>query len=277
MLQLGLFNLLTVLRSTSVGLFLGDDEGNEVLLPNKYVTPGTLISDNVEVFIYTDSEDRPIATNLVPTIQLHQFEVLVCKDTSDYGAFLDWGLEKDVFVPYREQREKMKVGESYLVYLYVDERSNRLIASSKVNKFLSNDYLSVSENDEVDLIITDKSQLGYNVIINGVHSGLLYDNEVFKELYYGERTKGYVSKIREDKKIDVRLYKSGVKAIVDNAEFLLKKLDETNGFLNLNDKSSAEEIYQRLHISKKQFKKAVGNLLKVGKVEITENGIVRKG
>jgi len=273
MLQLGLFNVLTVLRSTSVGLFLGDDEGNEVLLPNKYVPEGALISDNIDVFVYTDSEDRPIATNLLPTIQLHQFEVLLCKDVTDYGAFLDWGLEKDLFVPHREQREKMKVGESYLVYLYLDERTDRLIASSKINQFLSNDYLAVKEEDEVELIISDKTQLGYNVIINCVHSGLLYDNEVFKPLEYAERTIGYIYKIREDKKIDVRLYKSGFAGIEDNTVLLKNAMQKNNGFLNLNDKSSAEDIYTALNISKKQFKKAVGNLLKSKELEITETGI----
>lgn len=273
MLQRGLFNSLKILRNTSVGMYLGDDEGNEVLLPKKYIQDTFSIGDTIDVFIYTDSEDRPIATTLLPTIQLHQFEVLRCKDVSKTGAFLDWGLEKDLLVPHNEQRTEMEIGKSYLVYLYEDEKTKRLAASSKVYHFLSNDYLTVKEKDEVELIILDQTDLGYNAIINEVHLGLIYENQVFKPLEYGQKTKGFVYAIREGNKIDLRLQRVGLQGARDSADVILEKLQESGGFLALHDKSSAEDVYETLNMSKKQFKRAVGNLMKQGKVELKHDGI----
>lgn len=273
MIQRGLFNSLTILRNTSVGMYLGDDEGNEVLLPKKYIQESFEMGETIDVFIYTDSEDRIIATTLMPTIQLHQFEMLKCKDVSKNGAFLDWGLEKDLLVPHNEQRVEMEIGKSYLVYLYEDNKTGRLAASSKVYHFLSNDYLSVKEKDEVELIILDKTDLGYNAIINEVHLGLLYDNQVFRPLDYGERTSGYVHTIREGNKIDLRLQRVGLQGARDSAEMILELLNAKDGFLPLHDKSSAEEIYEILHMSKKQFKRAIGNLYKLNKIMILNDGI----
>ncbi|TNE73712.1 GntR family transcriptional regulator [bacterium] len=276
MLEAGRFNTLSVLRDTSVGFYLGDSEGGEVLLPKKYIPENTTVGDSIDVFLYHDSEDRLIATTLMPTIQLNQFEILTCKDVSKNGAFMDWGLEKDLLVPHKEQRVEMEVGKSYLVYLFEDEKTGRLAGSSKIYQFLSNDYLTVKEKDEVELIILDKTDLGYNAIVNEVHQGLLYENQVFKLLEYGERIKGYVFGIREDKKIDLRLQRVGLEGARDSAEIILEKLSENKGFLPLHDKSSAEEVYETLNMSKKQFKRAVGNLYKQGKIEIKENGIQKK-
>lgn len=273
MLELGRFNTLRVLRETSVGLFLGDEDGNDVLLPKKYIPENTKIDDQIDVFLYTDSEDRIIATTLVPDVQLHQFEMLKCVSTNSYGAFLAWGLEKDLFVPFQEQREKMREGESYLIYVYLDDQSERLMASSKLKKFLSNDYLTVKEMEEVDLIILDKTDLGYNVAVNSVHSGLIYENELFQKIEYGQRIKGFVSRIREDKKVDIRLQRSGLRAIEGATDVVINALGDANGFLPYHDKSSAEEIYAAFNMSKKQFKKAVGNLYKQELISIEENGI----
>ncbi len=273
MLEPGRFNTLSVLRETSVGLFLGDNEGGEVLLPKKYIPENTTVGDQIDVFLYHDSEDRLIATTLMPTIQLHQFEVLTCIDVSKNGAFMDWGLEKHLLVPHNEQRVEMEIGSNYLVYLYEDEKTGRLAGSSKVYQFLSNDYLTVKEKDEVELIILDKTDLGYNAIINEVHKGLIYENQVFKPLEYGQRVKGYVFAIRDENKIDLRLQRVGLQGARDSAEIILEKLKEQDGFLPLHDKSSADDIYQSLQMSKKQFKRAVGNLYKSGKITLEEKGV----
>ncbi len=274
MIKIGVDNTLTILRDTKVGLFLGDDEGNEVLLPNKYVPRGAAIGDELTVFVYLDHEERPVATTLEPKIYLDEFALLKVNYINQYGAFLDWGLEKDLFVPYREQARPMEKGKKYLVHMYLDEQTNRLVASSKISRFLSNDDIKVQEGDEVDLIVSHITDAGINVIINERYKGLVYVNEVFDDsLRTGQRTIGYVKTIRPDKKIDVILQKPGYESVEPNADFILEELRLNKGFLRLHDHSHPEDIKTVLKMSKKTFKKAIGLLYKQKLIDIRPDGI----
>src|SRR5215217_6862890 len=200
MLFIGKYNNLTIERLTSVGMFLSDVEGEEVLLPNQYLTDDMQVGDNIKVFVYLDSEDRPVATTETPKIIRNEFAFLEVTDVTEHGAFMDWGLIKDLFVPFREQSTPMQVGEWHVVFLYLDQKSSRLIASTKIDRFLENDRLTVAEGDEVDLLIFSKSDLGYNAVVNQYHKWLIYGNEVFREINVGDSLKGYVKKIREENK-----------------------------------------------------------------------------
>lgn len=272
-MQLGKFNLLTIQRITSVGAFLSDEEGNEVLLPNKYMDLNAFPGDKVNVFVYKDSEDRPIATNLVPKIELNEFACLKVVDTNGIGAFMDWGLEKDLFVPFKEQTVRMDIGKTYPVYLYLDEQTERLVASAKTNKFLSTEIEGIEEGDEVDLLITHLTELGVNVIINNKYKGLIYHDDLFSYISIGDRVRGFIKAIKPNGNIDVTLRKQGIDQLLDCANTILDKLKEKNGFLGLHDKSTSEEIMFKLQMSKKNFKKAVGILLKNGQIKLTEGGI----
>lgn len=273
MLFIGKYNYLTIERVTSVGMFLSDVEGEEVLLPNQYITDEMQVGDNIKVFVYLDSEDRPVATTQTPKIIRNEFAFLEVKDVSEYGAFLDWGLIKDLFVPFREQNPPMEVGEWHVVFLYLDQKTSRLLASAKIDKFLENERLTVGEGDEVDLLIWQKTDLGYNVVVNQYHKGLVYANEVFRELHIGDAIKGYVKKIREENKLDISLQKTGYEIVEPVAQLILDEVKKSDGFLNLSDSSSPEEIYKRLQISKKVFKKAIGGLYKQGRIRIASEGI----
>ncbi len=276
MINIGQYNLLRVTRKTAQGLYLGDEEIEEVLLPWKYAPQEISISDELKVFVYLDSEDRMIATTLEPKITLHHFAYLLVKAVTQHGAFLDWGLEKDLFVPFREQRQKMIAGKSYLVYLYLDEDSERLAASSRLNRFLSNKELTVKEGDEVEVLIWEPSDLGMNVIINQQHKGLIYHNELHAQVQAGDVRHGYISKIREDNKLDVVLQKPGYENIEPNVEKVLQKLRERGGYLPLTDKSEPDEIAKLLEMSKKTFKKAIGSLYKQRLIRLEEDGIYLK-
>ncbi|HSZ24810.1 MAG TPA: S1-like domain-containing RNA-binding protein, partial [Cytophagaceae bacterium] len=204
MIEIGKFNVLKALRLTPPGMFLWDGHGEDVvLLPNKYIPQNLEIGEEMKVFIYRDSEDRIIATTLEPKIKLYEIASLQVKEVNDFGAFLDWGLEKDLMVPYREQLRKMKVGEQYLVYLYIDEDTNRLAATSKIDRFLEKDNIDIQIGDQVDLLVGDSSDLGVNVIINGTYKGLIYHSEIFRKISPGDKTIGFVKDIREDQKIDI--------------------------------------------------------------------------
>lgn len=254
-------------------MFLSDVEGEEVLLPNQYITDEMQVGDTIKVFVYLDSEDRPVATTQTPRIVRNEFAYLIVKDVSEYGAFMDWGLIKDLFVPFREQSKPMEIGEGYVVFLYLDQKSSRLLASSKIDKFLESERLTVAEGDEVDLLVWQKTDLGYNVVVNQYHKGLLYANEVFRELNIGDSLKGYVKKIREENKLDISLQKTGYEVVEPSAQEILDELKKENGFLPLSDSSSPEDIYKRLKISKKVFKKAIGGLYKQGIIKIADDGI----
>ncbi|SDG53748.1 CvfB family protein [Psychroflexus sediminis] len=273
MLDLGVKHTLTIDRDTPPGLFLTNEAGEEVLLPNKYKPSQFDIGDELEVFVYLDFDERPVATNLEPKVMLDEFAYLTCVDSNDFGAFLDWGLEKHLFVPHMEQAYKMIKGEQYLIFCYLDEQTNRLVASSRVNKFVDNTILTVEHFDEVDLIVTNATEMGYNVIINEIHIGLLYKDEVFQDLKTGDRLKGIVKKIRTDNKIDVSLQRPGYRGIEPNANKVMEILEATEeGFLPLHDKSKPELIYNTVHLSKKAFKKAIGTLYKERQITI-ENGV----
>jgi len=274
MFEIGKFNRLKALRLTPPGMFLGKDGEEEVvLLPHRYIPPTLVVGDEVDVFIYLDSEDRLIATTQKPKIQLNQFACLEVKDVNKVGAFLDWGLDKDLMVPFSEQKRNMKKGESYLVYLFLDEESNRLVATSKIEPFLEKETIELSEGEEVDLLIGESSDIGVNVIINNRYKGLIYHNEIFHNIYPGDRTKGYIKAVREDRKIDVSLQQQGFKNIDRTAEILLQKLKANEGYLDLHDDSDPGEIMVRLQMSKKSFKKAVGLLYKKRLIVLEPQGI----
>jgi uncharacterized protein len=269
-MKVGELNVLSILRGTSVGLYLGDAEGNDVLLPHKYTPEDAVIGKEIEVFIYRDSEDRLIATNLTPALKVGEYAVLEVVAVTQYGAFLDWGLEKDLFVPFKEQNHKLSVGQYIAIYLYLDEQTDRLVASAKVNKYFKNlDGIDLKEGQEVDLLVFEKTDLGFNVVVNNMYKGLLYENEIFKRLAWGDVTKGFVKKIREDGKMDISLRPITTVANLEaDAQFVLDKLIKSDGKLMLSDKSDPIEITEQLEMSKKAFKKAIGGLLKLKKIEI---------
>lgn len=274
MIQIGTDNTFKILRFTKVGLFLGNDEGEEILLPNKYVPKNFEIGEEVTVFVYLDHEERPVATTLEPYVYINEFALLRVNYTNQFGAFMDWGLEKDLFVPFKEQARPMEKGKRYLVYMYLDEKTNRLVGSSKTNQFLNNDDLKVAEGDEVDLIISHITDAGINVIVNERYKGLMYQNQVFNDaIKPGDRMIGYVKTIRPDKKLDIMLQKPGYESVEPNADIILEELRLNRGFLRLNDDSHPEDIKTVLKMSKKTFKKAIGLLYKQKQIEIKDDGI----
>ena len=273
MIKIGEYNTLTILRDTDPGLYLGDDEENVVLLPHKYKPEAFEIDDEIEVFVYLDNEERPIATTLEPFLNLNTFGYLHCSDVSRVGAFMDWGIEKQLFVPFKEQARPMKKGNWYIVYLYMDEVTDRLVGSSKTNRFVQNENLTVKAFDEVDILVTHLTDKGANTIINGVHKGLIYLEDIFEDIRTGDRMKAYVKNIRPDNKIDLVLQKPGYRSIEPNANFIREELEAAGGFLPLHDKSDPEEIKNQLGMSKKSFKKAIGTLYKDKQIIIKEDGI----
>ncbi len=272
MLKLGQFNELRANKETAFGLYLESEVG-EILLPKKYIPQGTKIGDIINVFIYKDSEDRYIATTLIPKAQVEEFAYLEVRDINKYGAFLDWGLEKDLFVPYNEQKTTMIKGEKYIVRVCVDKVTSRIIASQKINKFIETENISLTEGEEVDLMIYEFNDLGIKVIINDKYFGLLYKNEVYRNLETGEKIKGYIKKVREDNKLDVTIKGKGYEEREESRNVILKKLEENKGFLPLTDKSEAERIKTMLQMSKKTFKKAIGGLYKDKIITLSDEGI----
>ncbi len=273
MIPLGTHSKLVAKRREKQGIYLVDDTNDEVLLPNKYVPKGMKIGEEIEVFVYTDSEDRIVATTRQPKVKLHQFAYLQVKEVTPFGAFLDWGLEKDLFVPFKEQRRKMQKGQWHIVYLYNDDESDRLVASAKLHKFFQREILTVEIGEEVNLLIGDRTDLGVNVIINNIHSGLIFDNEIFRPIEKGDRIRGYIKNIREDHKIDVALQKQGYQNIEPNAARILAYLKMNKGYLNLTDKSNPAAIKVKLEMSKKTFKKAIGALYKQRVIKLEKDGI----
>lgn len=271
--KLGDFNRLVILKETNFGLFLdGGDEG-EILLPTRYVPKYYTVGDALDVFVYLDQNERLIATTQTPKAKVGNFAYLECSWVNEYGAFLDWGLMKDLFCPFREQKKHMEIGNHYMVYIYVDEESYRIVASAKVEHFLSLSKPNYIKGEEVDLLIWQKTDLGFKVIINHQHAGLVYANQIFKPICIGEHTKGYIYHVREDGKIDVTLQPTGQKQAVNFAEELLQYLQTHAGFCELGDKSDATLIKQRFQVSKKIYKKAIGDLYKRHLILIQEDGI----
>ncbi|MBN2667614.1 MAG: GntR family transcriptional regulator [Bacteroidales bacterium] len=261
------------MRSTSVGLFLSDEEGNEVLLPNKYVPESYKIDEYIDVFVYLDSQERIVATTLTPLIKLNQFAFLKANHPSDYGTFVDWGLEKDLLIPFRNQAQPMQVGKTYLVYLYLDEETDRLVGSTYQNRFLSPIPETLNEGDEVEAIISSKTEIGWNCIVNHQFAALIYQNEVYKSIDLGQTVTAYIKKIREDGKVDLSMQKLGYESIEPLSIKIIDLLVRSHGYLPLTDKSDAEQIKKRLQMSKKSFKKAIGNLYKQHIINIQDDGI----
>ena len=276
MIQLGKYCTLKVVKELDFGMYLdGGEEFGEILLPTKYIPNATKVGDEIEVFLYLDSEDRIIATTLKPYAQAGEFAYLQVASVNRVGAFLDWGLPKDLLVPFREQRSEMKQGYKYIVYIYADVESRRLVASAKLNKFLDNTPVEYEYNQEVDLLVTQKTDLGWKVIVNSRHSGMIYDNEIFVPIQKGDRIKGYVKHIRSDEKLDITLQKTGydVEAMDALAKEIFEKLKASGGIIPLSDKSSAEEIAEIFGCSKKSYKKAIGSLYKAKLINITPKTI----
>jgi predicted RNA-binding protein (virulence factor B family) len=272
MLQIGVYHTLKIDRETKVGLFLVNAT-DDVLLPNKYVPNDFTIGDDITVFVYLDHEERPVATTIKPLISLNSFAVLKVNYINKFGAFLNWGMEKDLFVPFKEQARPMEKDKRYIVTMYLDKQTGRLAASSKINQFLDKEPLDIEVGQEVDLMVSHITEIGINVIINGKFRGLAYQNEVFETVSPGYKTKGYIKTIRPDGKIDVSFQKQGFEAIDDSAQQVLEALKQNDGVLRLNDNSHPEEIKSVMKMSKKTFKKAIGSLYKQKLIDINNEGI----
>lgn len=272
-IRLGEYNHLTVTKQVDFGMYLdGGDEG-EILLPSRYVPEGCKPGDELDVFIYLDNEERPVATTLVPKAKVGDFAFLEVAWVNQYGAFLDWGLMKDLFCPFREQKMKMEKGKGYIVHVHTDDESYRIVASAKVERYLDDTFPKYKKGEEVDLLVWQKTELGFKVIINNRHGGLVYHSQVFKDIHTGDRMKGYIDNVRADGKIDVTLQPTGKRQTKEFGETLLQYLKDNGGTCDLGDKSAAEDIYSRFSVSKKTFKKAVGDLYKQRIITISEDGI----
>lgn len=272
MLEIGKINKLKIVKQSDFGLFLDGEDQGEILLPRRYVPENYQIGEYIEVFVYIDSEDRLVATTEKPLAHVGEFALLRVVSLSPVGAFLDWGLQKDLFLPFSERTHALRIGQSCLVYIYID-KSGRICASMKLNKFISKEVGEYEEGQSVDLLIANTTELGFNAIINGLHWGVLFRNEVFQELRSGQKIQGYIKKIRPDGKIDLSLYRTGQAENDVIAEKIMHLLDEENGFLEINDKTSAELIYDYFGVSKKKYKMALGSLYKKRLITVDDDGI----
>lgn len=262
-MELGKFNTLTIGRVVDFGLYLTDEEGNEVLLPNRYVTPEMKLGMDVNVFVYNDSENRPVATTEKPHAVVGDFALMKVKAVNAVGAFLDWGLvAKDLLVPFREQRVRMLAGRSYIVHVYLDTATGRIVASAKLDKFLSRHTPRYYHRQKVDVLIVQRTELGYIIIVNNSHWGIIYQNELYRDVNIGERHIGFIKQVRDDGKIDVTLSKIEKMRVDDMGERIMEYLKRHDGEMKLNDKSSPDDIMQVFSCSKKDFKKALGLLYK---------------
>lgn len=274
MLQLGKRNDMVVARKVDFGVYLDGGDIGDVLLPKRYVPEGCEVGDTVNVFLYLDNDERLVATTKKSLVEVNHFAFLEVKWINEHGAFLDWGLMKDLFCPFREQKMKMQVGKKYVVYAYIDAVTYRIVASAKVEKFLSDEEPPYSNGDEVEILVQQKTDLGFKAIIDDKFGGMIFDNDVFKEIRTGDRMKAYIKQIRPDGKIDLSLQPSGRENVVGFAGRLLRTLIESeNDFLPYHDKTSPDEIYAAFGVSKKTFKKAVGDLYKHFFITIESNGI----
>ena len=273
MISIGKTSLLEVVKQVDFGFYLDAEALDNILLPNKYAPDSLAVGDSIEVFLYLDSEDRPVATTQKPKACVGEFAYLKVVDSTGIGAFLDWGLEKDVLVPFAEQHRPMEVGKSYLVYLYVDRVDGRIVASSKIDSFLSDDSdHTYNPQQPVDLIIANSTDLGYKAIVNHSHWGVLYENEVYQRLSFGQSIKGFIKYIRPDGKIDLCL-QGGKEARDKNTQAILNHLQEQGGHSPLHDKSAPQLIAETLSMSKGAFKKALGSLYKQRIIRIEKDGI----
>ncbi len=273
MVEIGKFSELEILREVDFGFYLDGGPLGEILLPNSSVHGSRREGDLIRVFIYLDSEDRIIATMEKPYVEVGGFALLRVVAVESMGAFLDWGLVKDLLVPFREQKQPLSAGRSYVVRVYLDDKSDRIVASTKLDRFLNKTVPVYEMGEEVDLLIARKTDLGYNAIINGLHWGVLYENQVFQRLDVGQRIKGYINKLRGDEKIDLLLEKPGYEKVGGMAGEIFEILKENGGVLSVSSKSSPEEIYDMFGMSKKNFKKALGALYRKRLVSLDDDGI----
>ena len=277
MLRLGDYNTLRIVKSVDFGLYLDGGEEGEILLPQRYVTKDMHIGDEIEVFIYLDQEERPVATTEHPIAKVGEFASLEVAWVNQYGAFLKWGLMKDLFCPFREQKKRMEQGQRHIIYIKVDKDSYRLMATAKVEKHLSTPALAdlpdLGHGTAADILVWQKTDLGFKCIVNNRYQGQIYDNQIFQPLHSGDRLQGFIDHVRQDGKIDLTLQPSGRQHTLDFAEVLLRYLYENDGYCNLGDKSPAELIYDRFQVSKKAYKKAIGDLYRRRLIIITDDGI----
>lgn len=292
MIKLGEYNTLKVLKvaerpnphafggKETFGVYLDGGKVGEILMPQKYVPQGTKVGDEIRCVVYLDQDERPIATTETPLAQVGEFAYLTCTWVNEYGAFLDWGLMKNVFCPFREQKRRMEIGESYIVYLYIDEESYRIVATAKIDKYLHDARTDGATPDtlpqvgqQVPLLVWQKTDLGFKVIIDNKYPGLVYKDQIFQYIHTGDKLEGYIQNVRPDGKIDVTLQATGRKLTTDFAETLLQWLKDNGGTCDLGDKSDAEDIKRLFHVSKKTYKRAIGDLYKKRLISIEENGI----
>jgi len=273
MIKIGQYNTLPVSKFVDYGLYLDAAEDGEILLPKRYMPEDAHVGDNLNVFIYADSDDTLIATTLKPYACVGEAAYLRVAAVTKVGAFLDWGLPKDILVPFAEQHKKMEVGRSYIVYLYLDKYADRIVASSKLNKFIKDEADCYKQKQKVDLLIAGKTDLGYKAIINNKHFGMLYESDVFQKLKYGQKIKGYIKNIRPDNKIDLTLQIENKESRETLEDQILDYLKANNGQSTLTDKSKPEDIYKQFSVSKKNYKKALGGLYKKRLIEISKDMI----
>ena len=273
MAEIGIFNNLRVIKEVDFGVYLDGGEHEEILLPRRYVPENCKVDDNIRVFIYLDSEDRFIATTETPYAMVGDFALLKVVAVESVGAFLDWGLLKDLLVPFGEQSPTMEIGKSYIVRIYVDKQSNRIAATTRLDRYLDNEPVNFQAGQEVELLICNQTDIGYKAIINGTHWGVLYSNEVFQSLRSGQKTKGYIKKVREDNKIDLSLHKPGYERVDDITDTIINVLKEQGGFISVSDKSSPETINKLFGVSKKTYKKAIGAIYRKRLITIESDGI----
>jgi len=274
MAELGRINRLKIVREVEFGVYLDGENLGEILMPIRYVPAESRVDDEVDVFISLDSEDRLVATTDKPIAMVGEFGYMEIVGESNIGAFADWGLMKDLFIPFREQKQRMEQGRSYLIRVYIDKETTRIAGSGRVERFLDNIPPDFVVGQEVDLYIYSESELGYTAIINNTHTGILYHSDLFKLVRKGQRTKGFIKKIREDDKIDLSLEPIGYRNKIDEiSQRVIDTLTQNNGFLAINDKTDPNVIYKMLDMSKKNFKKSIGSLFKAGLITISDNGI----
>lgn len=272
MIAVGKINLLAIARSTDFGLMLDDGDGGEILLPQRYVPAEWSVGDKLDVFIFLDSEDRLTATTQRPKAMVGEFALLKVKDASTVGAFMDWGLPKDLLVPFREQRTPMREGQSYLVYIYFDRVSGRIVASAKLDKFVANSQRVFKTGEKVELIVWQRTDLGYKAIIENENWGMVFHNDVFQPLERGQRLTGYIKRVRPDGRIDLALQPPGYGKVTDLTTVILDALKANGGFLPITDKTPPELIYDHFGVSKKTYKAAIGALYKKRLIEFTDEG-----
>lgn len=273
MVEIGKYNTLKIVKDLDFGVYLDGGNELEILLPARYVPKNVKPGDEVEVFIYHDNEGRIIATTAKPLAQVGEFQFMEVKSVNNTGAFLDWGLMKDLLVPFKEQKMPMREGKWYLVYVHIDHVTGRIVASARIDKYLDNVIADYSFKQEVDILIAEETEIGYKVIINNSHWGLVYHNEVFSRLEKGEHMKGYIKEVREDEKIDVSLTPLGYQKVEGIAGTILETLKAQGGFIAVHDKSEPDIIYSLFCCSKKAFKQAIGTLYRQQLIRLDKDGI----